>query len=399
MLFLERNCKDKDVEDIDRIISAEIPDRDFDPQYYSAVQDFMVHGPCGVARKSSPCMKDGRCTKHFPKRFVETTCKDDDGYPVYKRRDNGRTVVKSNIALDNKHIVPHNRHLLMKYRAHINVEWCNQSRSIKYLFKYIHKGDDRVTTAFYKSNGDGENDKTADEVQMYYDCRYISPCEAAWRILGFEMKFIDPPVERLSFHLPNEQNVIFSDYEPIDAVINRASVGETMFLAWFEANKKYPQARKLTYVEFPTEFVWNASKRQWTPRQKRISIGRIFYVPPGSGEMYYLRCLLNVVRGPTCYEDIRTVNNVLYDSFRDACYALGLLDDDKEYIDGIIEASHFASAQALRKLFATLLASGSLGRPEVVWDKCWSYISDDILYNRRISLRHPGIALKILISL
>lgn len=55
------------------------------------------------------------------------------------------------------------------------------------------------------------------------------------------------------------------------------------------------------------------------------------YVHPSAGERYYLRMLLNVVKGATSFEDIRTVNGVLHPTFRSACTALGLLGDAKEW--------------------------------------------------------------------
>lgn len=41
--------------------------------------------------------------------------------------------------------MPYNRGLLVKYQAHMNVEWCHQGKLIKYMFKYVLKGPDHAT--------------------------------------------------------------------------------------------------------------------------------------------------------------------------------------------------------------------------------------------------------------
>lgn len=63
----------------------------------------MMHGPCGLANKKSPCMNNkDRCTKFYPKKFQESSIVDHEGYPVYRRRDNGSYILKNGIALDNQ---------------------------------------------------------------------------------------------------------------------------------------------------------------------------------------------------------------------------------------------------------------------------------------------------------
>ena len=178
-----------------------------------------MHGPCGAANTKSPCMVDNRCIRKFPKKYNNNTTVDEDGYPVYRRRDDGRFIQKGEVKLDNRYVVPYNRNLLVKYQAHINVEVCNRSLSIKYLFKYINKGDDQATILI-------END----EIKRYLECTYITGNDACWRIFQFEMHFRDPCVERLPFHLENEQQVIFSDSTDLTKIVRKERVGITKFI-------------------------------------------------------------------------------------------------------------------------------------------------------------------------
>lgn len=152
-------------------------------------------------------------------------------------------------------------------------------------------------------------------------------------------------------------------------------------------NKKSEKARSLTYQEFPQHFVYYRLERKWKERKKGKAIGRISHATPSSGEMYYLRILLTKIKGPTDFVQIRTVEGTVYQSFREACFAMGLLDDDSEYVAAIREGAQWASGYSLRRLFVSMLLSSCLQRPEYVWGVCSTELSDDLLY---IPRNHPN---------
>ncbi|KAK9724002.1 hypothetical protein RND81_05G040500 [Saponaria officinalis] len=267
----------------------------------------------------SPCMVDGKCSKYYPRKFTDETSVSEDDYPKYRRRNNGRTGEKNGTTIDNRFIVPHNIDLLVKYDAHLNVEWCNKHRSIKYLFKYMSKGTDMA---------------------------------------------------------------LAKNEHPED-VLQKSGQGKTTMTEWMVANKEYEDDRHLTYAEFPTKWVWEKQTKKWKRRKKGMSIGRIYFAPPNSGELYYLQLLLNTVKGATSYDDIRTVDGVVHPSYKAACNALGLLDGDDEWNVALNESATWCTAPQLRELFTTILLFCEVTDPKTLWAAHWEKLSDDILPRQR----------------
>ncbi|CAL4917033.1 unnamed protein product [Urochloa decumbens] len=361
-----------DPSQIDEIICAEIPDKDKDPETFEAVKKFMMHEPCGEANPKSPCMVNHKCAYQFPKSLCDETIIDENDVPIYRRRDEGQLEI-GGVKMNNGFVVPYNKALLVKFQAHINVEWFTRSRSVKYLYKDVHKEEDQATAVIAEARS-----KTNDEIKMYLGCRYITAFEACWRIFRFHLNYREPSVERLRFHMENEQEVIFPDSTNLEDIMKRPGSGVTMFTEWMETNKKHEDARELTYPEFPTKWAWHAKEKKWARRQSGKTIGRIYNAHPASGERYYLRMLLNTAKGCTSFEDIRTVNGVVHSSYKSACHALGFLNDDNEWIECIKEASNWASGMQLRQLFATILCNCEITNPKRFWESNWEALSKDI---------------------
>ncbi|KAJ3707925.1 hypothetical protein LUZ61_011630 [Rhynchospora tenuis] len=376
---------------IDHVISAELPDPDIDPDAYSLVSQFMVHGPCGPARPRSPCMQNGNCSKHFPKRFHDATLMTDDGVVLYRRRDQGITVEKNGVVLDNRYVVPYNLNLLFKYRAHINVERCHTSIMIKYLFKYICKGRDRARVSIQRnappasSNSAQQNqsEQIVDEILDYLDCRYLTPHESIWRLFQYHIHYSYPSVERLPIHLPLENNVVFHDSQSLQQVASNPIIQRTKLTAWFELNAADATARNLTYPEVTRLYTWHDNGKFWQLRQSGYRLARMAFIPPGAGEAYFVRTLLNCVRGARSFTELRTVNGTIYPTFKEACNALGLLEDNSEWLSTMQEAAAVASSGQLRRIFVDMLLYSEVADARQLWDSCWPYMGDDIVHRIR----------------
>ncbi|XP_019231846.1 PREDICTED: uncharacterized protein LOC109212634 [Nicotiana attenuata] len=218
LIILGNKHKLLTAEAYDDIIRAELPDGKAEPDLRKIVIKHMMHGPC-----------------------------------VYRRRNTGEVVKVREQYLDNSWVVPYNPYLLGKFNCHINVEVCSDIKVVKYLYKYICKGHDKI--AFCVQNND--TDIEIDEVKEYRSARWVSPPKAVWRLFGFPISEMTPSVYRLQLHLEGQQFVSFKSNADIHTIVNNPMIQKTMLTEFFYMNNTDEDAKELNllYKEFPEYFV------------------------------------------------------------------------------------------------------------------------------------------------
>lgn len=401
LITLRNEDKFRDSIRIDQLISAELPDPQTEPQLFELVAQHMIHGPCGMYNPTCVCMVDNKCTKNFPKYWYNATTIH-DGRINYRRRRNGRTAeIRRNNAqyvVDNSFVVPYNPFLLLKYRTHINVEACVNIGTVKYLYKYFFKNADSITMQIVQrqpneipQEGDiAEQQRIRyDEVTSYLNGRYLTPPECSWHILQLDLHGNSHHVERLQIHLPGRHQVIFRDGQE-DAAVNVNA--RTQLLSWFETNRIDENARQLLYVEFPMHYVWKNGQWNRRQRQPKPIVPRLVNISLRNGELYFLRLLLLHVRGAISFENLRTVNGIIYDTFREACQQRNLLSEDREWIRSMTEACARDMPNQLRQMFAFILVFGVVDDAPALWRQFRHYLIEDFIRRERLPEDEAEIA-------
>nr|GEZ37325.1 DNA helicase [Tanacetum cinerariifolium] len=87
--------------EVDQYIFAELPNPETDPEGYKVVSKMMVHGLCGRTHTDVVCMKEGTCSKKFPKKYNNEIYFDKDGHVHYQRRETNIYVTRRGAELDN----------------------------------------------------------------------------------------------------------------------------------------------------------------------------------------------------------------------------------------------------------------------------------------------------------
>ncbi|XP_074293400.1 uncharacterized protein LOC141620425 [Silene latifolia] len=325
LIILKPPYKVNVVGDFDKFVSAEIPSSSH-PTLRAMVLKHMMHGPCGRLDPDRQCMKHkssiGQCKYKYPKSFTSETTTNSDGYPVYRRRDTGHDKIPFNVVRE-------------------------------------------------------KDPKPIDEIEQYQSGRWVSPCEAMWRIYGFDLFETQPPVMVLPVHLQNMQSLQLHPEENLERVVANEKRARTPLTEFFKENSK-PHAEQLLYRDFTKKYRWDKGEKKWFKRRtKLVVIGRLVFVTPSEGERYFLRLLLLHVRGPKSFKDLLNVNGFECKTFQEAALRRHLIEEDNTADLCLSEACKVQMPSVLRYLFATLLIFCQPRDPASLWTKYYSELSQD----------------------
>ena len=169
----------------------------------------------------------------------------------------------------------------------------------------------------------------------------------------------------------------------------------------------------------PKYFVWDKGSKETSPYWKRRergkldessdhtsdAIGRINRITLNArqSELYYLQMLLHHKTGPTCHTDLKRVHinheEVICDTFQEACLKLGLIDDDTEINRAMKDASTINFGDALINFFCSLLIWCQPMNPAQFWNDWKTELCTDKMKKKGLTEPSALIVAEVLLCI
>jgi hypothetical protein len=143
-------------------------------------------------------------------------------------------------------------------------------------------------------------------------------------------------------------------------------------------NERDPEARKYFYRQIPRYYVW--TNQSWKTRQRHFNtLGRVRTVSPTEGDCFYLRILLCNVKGARSFQELFKFNDETYGTYKAACLARGLIDDDKEWLKAMEEAEALMLPHQMRSFLSRIFAHCDPVDPMALWERFKNSLAEDYM--------------------
>jgi hypothetical protein len=258
------------------------------------------------------------------------------------------------------------------------------------------------TTPTQQSLGPGVRNKI-NELNDYWQARYLTATEAVWRIFGFNITSKYPSVSPLPVHIPSSRRHIQffrrnetaqsmslllryfyrpqGEFTEGNETLNFETLKYTDYFKWFRLDAWDPQ--KVDGVHYFQEFDLPEGQKRMlvVKRKKNDHLTRLVASRPSEGERFYIRILLQH-RSVRSFEQLRTADGNLCENFQLAAITLGLFADEREAEYALMEAvnCHLYTPNQLRRLFVDILINECSETPLSLWNTFKDHLSADFFH-------------------
>ena len=136
----------------------------------------------------------------------------------------------------------------MKFNRYMYVEVCKTVRGVKYIFKYIHKGNDAAHVEIRQKH------LNHDEILQHVNVGYVGPHQTVVRFMRYKMHDKSHIIIRLAIHLPLQHNVYYQNGNEQGAVDCNQ---RTTLTAFFKLNEEDQNAYQYLYHESPENYTFH----------------------------------------------------------------------------------------------------------------------------------------------
>lgn len=193
-------------------------------------------------------------------------------------------------------------------------------------------------------------------------------------------------VFRLTIHLEDRHSVVIKDGE-LEDLLEEAKNKDTMLTAYFKLNQTDKNALRITYARIPIYYTFDTAAKEWKPRKRgaKFIIPRIVSITPNIRELYYLRLILLKVPGAKSFEELRTVNKQVYETFELAAIARNLVNNGRQWRTLMKNTVNREYPSECRFLFAMLLLHSNVTNPTPLqlWDEFKKRLAEDFIRNNK----------------
>jgi hypothetical protein len=269
--------------------------------------------------------------------------------------------------VDGGDIVPHNPFLLAHFRCHHCLEVIHSDQAIGYVLKYCTKNPDAGHVHLRPVLYEGHVITPDNRLEYYAATRIASAPEAFAGICGFWRHHMKPRVRSLGIHLPGKKIVMTSGGADRPVQVDVPSPLER-----YLGRPLGHRYEILTFMEYYAEYSVESKRRSessdpdqcqplyYANRMQKPILCMLHSVHPRDRERFALRLLLRNFPARS-WEELRTRNGRIWDTFDEAAHEAGLVSDrDDEAVICLQDAVDMRRPPSdVRFLLAQMIAFGA----------------------------------------